>query len=316
MDPVPANKDAITAMHPRRLAPALIVSGSFLLLIALAIWTARKDIAVLMIGAVMLEVAGFHRLLGARRFFALALANLTGIYACIFLFFIETNFAASDPAAVWVGFLAPLAAFFVGAMSRRAAIRRIVTSEVLRDQRDPMRIVLWLLPVFAVGAFSFLLPADIKPQNADAALLGAMAAISAVVLGVSDEVAIFLIDSALLFEEFFGRIARLAVPAFAFLTIYALLIITFGAIYALVDATSAVPQFRVDGALHAIGFAESLYFSLTTLSSVGYGDITPATSLTRVLAAVEIISGLLMLLFGVNEILNYSRDRRRHPPEG
>jgi voltage-gated potassium channel len=170
----------------------------------------------------------------------------------------------------------------------------------------------------AVGAFSFLLSSNTPPHTADAALLGAMAAISAVVLGVGDEVAIFLIDidSALLFKEFFSRIARLAVQAFAFLTIYALLIVAFGAICALVDAMSAAPQFRVDGVSRFIDFGDSLYFSLTTLSLVSYGDITPATSLTRVLAAVEIIIGLLMVFFGVNEIMNYSRDHRRNPPEG
>jgi voltage-gated potassium channel len=34
-----------------------------------------------------------------------------------------------------------------------------------------------------------------------------------------------------------------------------------------------------------------VYFSLVTLATVGYGDITPATELTRSLAVVEAILG-------------------------
>ncbi|HVI76884.1 MAG TPA: potassium channel family protein, partial [Candidatus Acidoferrum sp.] len=37
----------------------------------------------------------------------------------------------------------------------------------------------------------------------------------------------------------------------------------------------------------------AFYFSFITLSSVGYGDITPATKVTRMLAAMEGITGML-----------------------
>jgi hypothetical protein len=48
-----------------------------------------------------------------------------------------------------------------------------------------------------------------------------MSAIGLIILGVSRSVAIFLVDAGLLFEEFFARMSRLAIPAFAFLTLYA-----------------------------------------------------------------------------------------------
>lgn len=41
-----------------------------------------------------------------------------------------------------------------------------------------------------------------------------------------------------------------------------------------------------------MGF-EGIYFSFITLSTVGYGDITPATNVARMLAASEAITGLL-----------------------
>ena len=36
-----------------------------------------------------------------------------------------------------------------------------------------------------------------------------------------------------------------------------------------------------------------LYFSFITLSTVGYGDITPVSKVARMLAAMEAITGLL-----------------------
>jgi voltage-gated potassium channel len=47
------------------------------------------------------------------------------------------------------------------------------------------------------------------------------------VLVVSRSVAIFRVDAGLLFEEFFERMSRLAIPAFAFLTFYSLRVIVF-----------------------------------------------------------------------------------------
>ena len=56
-------------------------------------------------------------------------------------------------------------------------------------------------------------------------------------------------------------------------------------------------------------FFESLYFSVTTLATVGYGDIVPLSNLVRMLAAFEVIVGVLLILFGVSELLEYARHR-------
>ena len=48
-----------------------------------------------------------------------------------------------------------------------------------------------------------------------------------------------------------------------------------------------------------------------TLSTVGYGDIAPASSAIRVIAAAEIVSGILLLLFGFNEIFSFARNQDR-----
>ena len=40
---------------------------------------------------------------------------------------------------------------------------------------------------------------------------------------------------------------------------------------------------------------------MITLATVGYGDIVPLSNLARMLAAFEVIVGVLLILFGVSE---------------
>ena len=51
-----------------------------------------------------------------------------------------------------------------------------------------------------------------------------------------------------------------------------------------------------------LGFRDALHFSIVTVSTVGYGDIWPEDDGVRLLAAVEVLSGQLLLLFGFYEI--------------
>ena len=111
--------------------------------------------------------------------------------------------------------------------------------------------------------------------------------------------------------------ARLVIPAFAFLTCYSLLVICFASFYSLADYAHP-PNFRIDGVARALTFPETLYFSVITLSTVGYGDISPATNLVRFIIAIEIVCGILLLLFGFNEIFSFAQEQLRHArrPEG
>jgi hypothetical protein len=45
---------------------------------------------------------------------------------------------------------------------------------------------------------------------------------------------------------------------------------------------------------------DGLYFSVTTFATVGYGDIYPRTALSKLACIGEIVSGCLVLVFGVN----------------
>ena len=176
-----------------------------------------------------------------------------------------------------------------------------------------MRAAVWLVPVFFVGAAAILLSRIVPAlANTDMVFLGAMSAIGLIVLTVSREVAIFLVDAGLLFEEFFSRVSRLVIPAFAFFTFYSLIVILFASAYRLISVYTTETQFNVGGALRGLSFSESIYFSINTISTVGYGDVIPYSNLARLLSSLEVFCGIMLLLFGVSELLEYAREHRQH----
>lgn len=62
------------------------------------------------------------------------------------------------------------------------------------------------------------------------------------------------------------------------------------------------------------GWQDSLYFSITTMATVGYGDITPAFHLARWLCTIEIISGFTLLVVAVNTSMTVWI--QNHQPKG
>jgi hypothetical protein len=65
------------------------------------------------------------------------------------------------------------------------------------------------------------------------------------------------------------------------------------------------------------GSVAAVYFSFTTLTTLGYGDIIPTSPFTRVLACTEAIAGQAYLTVLVARLvslhLTHSRRRRRRP---
>jgi voltage-gated potassium channel len=290
---------------------AVIFTAILLGLIALSIRTVAGDLAFVLLAAVAVVVYVVHRLFPGGEFFTIALANFIGIYASIFVLFVEGNFKTVTSLMQACGFILPLAAFVGGAYWRRHTIRTIVLTEEVRAGPRFNRIFIWLLPVFAIGALTFLMPVhDIAPKVVTELFFVAMLAISLVVLFVSRDIAVFLLDTGLLFEGFFQAAAKLVMPAFAFLTFYSLLVIVFASFYTILDRFTDPPNFMIDGRPRDITFPESLYFSLVTLSTVGYGDIQPHTGFARLITATEILLGVLLLLFGFSAIISHRSDWR------
>ena len=188
--------------------------------------------------------------------------------------------------------------------------RTIASDATTRAERLRPSGLGWLVPVFAIGIASFALPIFAPPPDiVGLILLGAMAVIAGIVFWVSREVSVFLLDTGTLFESFFQRMRGLVAPAFAFFTFYSLIVVIFACIYRLIERLSALPNFVVLGEPRDITFIESLYFSIITLSTVGYGDIVPLSTVIRILASMEILAGVLLMLFGFSEIIRYAREQ-------
>jgi voltage-gated potassium channel len=281
-------------------------------LISLATTDIGESFLIVMVIVVSVAAGSFYFIFPGSSFFAISLANFLGVYACIFIFLVTANFPVVQPWAIQVGFLLPVIAFQAGAVLRREHLQYIVQSRRVRDERHLGRTFIWLLPVSLIGALTFLVPPHVHdPATANALFLVAMGAISVVVVFASRDVATFLLDSGLLFEEFFQSAAQLLVPAFAFLTFYSMLVIVFACIYRIIDRFADGPQFLINGGAETITFAQALYFSIITVSTVGYGDVVPVSDSVRVIVAIQIVCGILLLLFGFTEIFTYARERLR-----
>jgi hypothetical protein len=88
---------------------------------------------------------------------------------------------------------------------------------------------------------------------------------------------------------------------FGVLCLYLLIGLLFGVAYATVDELTSAPFFTSAG--HH-GRDDFLYFSFTTLTTVGYGDLVAGTNLGRSLAITEALVGQLYLVTVVAVIIS------------
>ena len=298
--------------------PAVVFTLALLLLIAFGAATAVSRFIYFMLPAVVLTVSFFFFLFPGSRLFSLALANSLAVYTCLFVLLAKLNFAEHiEFWEAYAGFAAPLAGLMLGCWYRRKTIRAFVLSGQERQkQRGYGRILLWLTPLLAIALATSWVRHVVEPEHHyDSLFLGAMFLAGVLVFFVSQDISIFLLRTGLAFEEFFTRVKGLLAPVYAFTTFYTLNVIVFACLYRIVDRIFEAPQFVVRGQPSEIDFIDSLYFSIITLSTVGYGDIVPAAPLIQALVAIQIVVGVLLLLFGFNEILGYARTHKE-PPDG
>ena len=88
-------------------------------------------------------------------------------------------------------------------------------------------------------------------------------------------------DVAKVFEGVAARLDRLVRPLMAFVTFYGLLVVVFACLYRIADLTTRIPQFSLHGGPARISFVDSLYFSVATITTLGFGDIAPASRCGR-----------------------------------
>ncbi len=296
----------------RAWASAVALTCGILLLVGAAVGGNDPYFTPLVLVVVTAGVSMFALTFPGSRFFSLALANFLGVYICIYAVFLVANFRGTSEAAGRIGFVLPIVAFLGGVWWRRESIRAIAGGASPADRSLRIWVFGWLVPVFAIGFASFALPAfELSPRMVSALLLIAMSMISIVVFWVSRQVCLFLLETGLLFESFFQRMRGLIAPAFAFFTFYSLILVIFACAYRVIDRISEGQNFLVLGEARDITFIESLYFSIITLSAVGYGDIVPVSTPVRMLVSLEILSGVVLMLFGFSEIIRYAREQAR-----
>lgn len=284
-------------------------SALIILLVAVGVTDFLGLLTIIILGAVFGAAGLFLWMFPGSRFFVLAFVNSLAIYTSVYSFLHLANFAGAAPWAIAVGYLLPILVFLVGVGLKRDEIRQLSRVEELRRAHLSGRKFIWTVPMFAIAASTFALPRlSFDAETLSLILVGSMGVIAVFVAAVSRQISLFLIDTGLLFDQFFVRTGRLFRPAFAFFTLYSFIVIVFAMIFRIMDRLAAEPIFLIEGTRNAISFSDSLYFSLITMSTVGYGDITPAAEAVRVVAAIEVILGILLFLFGFAEIMRYVRE--------
>jgi hypothetical protein len=301
--------------HPRlaRLVPALAVILPFALLLSAALAADGRVGAVAVVGGAA-ACFGLASLLVPRGpLFAFGLGLGLVLYATVFNVLAGAQFPHAAEASRVVAFLLPLVAFLGMVWWRRAEVARIAEARSEAAELAALGARLrWLAGAGLVGFLCFLLPLNrAEPWVQSLALIGAMAGIAAIVAWAFREVVGLVVDVALLMEEVAARGAHMVAPASVFVLLYALLVIAFGSAYRIADALSVGPLFASPDGPIRLSFADAMHFSIVTLSTVGYGDIQPADDGIRVLASLQVMAGLLLLLFGVAELL-----RGRNGPRG
>lgn len=276
--------------------------------IALAIRQTYPTIALTAVGSVLLLVVVFHYAVKTSDFFGVIFANSVGVYTCLYIVFAATNFPQAAGIFLPAAFVLPLLGFAAGVLAHRNHLHSLA-SEAPRFRPAVLKgMGLWVGPLVVVSLVtSFLNIPSWAPTSQDAGLMISMGVIGIVGWAASRRIALFLVDTGAVFRAFFINAIQLAQPAFALLTCYSLVIIFFGSAYTVFDQMSAAPNFATLGVAARMTFPEGLYLSVATLTMVGYGDITPLSTVARLLVSFELICGVILLLFGVEAMLQRGR---------
>jgi hypothetical protein len=262
----------------------------------------------LVIGVAALGLGTLYLLFPHGMHFAFGTSAGLAVYACLFTVMGRAAFPEAPPWSRAPAFLMPVATFLLAVWWRRHSLRLVAEAAHPFDLNHLPRMARWLIPVWAVGAFSLALPVNRLPVFEQAtALLMAMTVISVVVAASVRGVVLLLTDMALITEELVGRISRILVPVVAFLAMYAMLVIVFACLYRIAEGLSVVPLFAGTQGPVNLRFPDALYFSLVTQATVGYGDVTPHDDGIRLLASVQVVAGQVLLLFGFGEIMRTRR---------
>ncbi len=285
-------------------------SGVVYTVLLLALITAALHIdSLLMSSAVVASaaaVAGIvHRCLPESPILPLVLANAIGVYACAFVFVVEILFPETGDLAAFASYLIPLVGFTTGLLLNHD---RSDSSDTGIDGGMfwcglSIALIAASLALLHVDGFDDFLPTF--------GLFGFAVGLGGVAYLSSQTIAAVMTETGDLFRDFFATIRDLIRPAYAFFTFYLLFVIVFASLYSIIDYISIAPHFSIQGELRDIRFLEAIYFSLITFSTVGYGDMTPVSHAARIVVTIQVLTGVVLTLFGFFAIMNYRTDDKR-----
>jgi hypothetical protein len=253
----------------------------------------------------------FYLMIPGGAHFGMTVANFLAVYACAFAFFREANFPLAPDGDAIAGLALPLTGFLGGCIVRRRQMTAILRTRMRVPHHFPVA-MRWLAIPLVLGAASFAVPAlDLPPAQQGLLLLAWMALIGVLVAASVRQALLVMREVAVTMQSVSARFDEIAVPMMTFLTVYALIVVVFACLFRIVDQAAGAPVFSLHGTAARISFGDSLYFSLAALTTLGIGDIAPVAPLVRALTALEVVSGVLMLLFGFSEIMQARRPQGR-----
>ncbi|WPB84025.1 potassium channel family protein [Sediminicoccus rosea] len=288
----------------RRALLATVLTLAFMLLVAMGVSDQGWIFAALALLIASLALGGLHLIFPHGLMFALGAANGLAIYVSLFVVIGRASFPAAAEWSRAVAFLLPVLAFVLACWVRRDVLVGAASGEGRSDLRHLPRAAGWLLPTCMIGIVSLSTPINrATPEWQSVALLVAMAGIAVIGAFSVGHIVRLLVDVSAILRRVGMRLQFLAVPVATYVSIFALLSVGFACFYRIADEFSRGEIFILMGQPGRLSFSDALHFSIVTLSTVGYGDIQPSDDGIRLLAAIQMILGQLLLLFGFAEIM-------------
>jgi Ion channel len=161
------------------------------------------------------------------------------------------------------------------------------------------KLAIWLTALLLLGAVATIVAVAVADgSGADALTLSSMARLGLTVAALIAVVRRLAVHPVVNGETLMGA-----------LCVYLLLGLLFAAAYGLIEGVGRAPLFaQVDESL----WIDRLYFSFTTLTTVGYGDLSASDDVGRVVAISEAVIGQIYLVSVVAVVVgNLGRSRRR-----
>ena len=235
--------------------------------------------------------------------FALGTGVGFATYAALFTVVGRSAFPDAPQLAQGIAFLLPVLAFLLAVWRQRIRLRVIIAGGEPPDVEHLRRIGRFLLMVALVAVASLALPANrLGWAWQGAAMLAGSAFVGVLAARNLRELVRLLVDMAQVMDAIGGRAVALMVPIAAYAALFSLITVVFACLFRIADGLSRQPLFAGPDGPIQLGFRDALHFSIVTLSTVGYGDIWPTDDGARLLGAVEVLVGQLLLLFGFYEI--------------